>query len=66
MPIESDNGAEPSNNGSDPVSDPGDNDARTPFERFEGLTRQLLSVPKAELDKRRAKDKRPRSTKAGS
>ncbi len=59
MAQESANGSDPSNgaspNGSDPL---GAND-QTPFERFEHLTREILSAPKAELDKRREKVKRP-------
>ncbi len=49
--------AKPPVNGSDPAKrdDPG------PFERFERLTRDILAVPKAELDKRREKPKRPRT-----
>jgi hypothetical protein len=33
-------------------------DRRTPFQRFEDLTRRLVSVPKAELDKQLKKAKR--------
>jgi hypothetical protein len=49
---------EPSN-----VSEPAD-DNQSAFERFEDLTRRLLSVPKSELDARRKNDKpkRPRRT----
>lgn len=45
-------------NGSDPAkrNDP------TPYERFERLTREILSVPKDEIDKRREKAKRPSTT----
>jgi hypothetical protein len=31
------------------------NDLRTPFERFEDLTRRLTKVPKSEVDKLRKK-----------
>lgn len=48
---ESANGSGPTVNGSEPE------DTRTPFERFEDLTKQLLSVPKAEIDERREKRK---------
>ena len=42
-------------------SDPAKSDGATPYERFERLTRDILSVPKAEIDKRREKAaKRPR------
>lgn len=41
------------NNGAAHVSD------ETPFERFERLTKQLLAVSKAELDKQRGKAKKP-------
>lgn len=48
----------PSPNGSDPAK----GDGPTAFERFERLTRDILSVPKAEIDKRREKQpKRPRA-----
>lgn len=43
-------------NGAGPASDEGDN--TTPFERFERLTKQLLTVPKEELDKRVKQAKR--------
>lgn len=39
-----------SRNGASPEPDEADN--LSPFERFERLTRQVLSVPKDELDKR--------------
>ena len=65
MPEESANGSDPSHNGTDPTLD-GESDGRAPFERFEDLTKEILSVPKAELDKRRKKAKRPRSTSARS
>jgi hypothetical protein len=63
---ESADGAGTSNNGSDPGLNGSDlpDDGRTPFERFEDLTRSILSVPKAELDKRRAKAKRPARTRS--
>lgn len=32
----------------------------TPFQRFEALTRQVMSVPKAEIDKRADKAKKER------
>lgn len=41
-------------NGSDPAS----SDSATPFERFERLTRRLVSVPKEEIDKQRKKASR--------
>ena len=51
-------------NGSDPAkvsdSDPAEAEGLTPYERFERLTRQIVAVPKAEVDKRREKAKRPR------
>jgi len=50
--------AKQSANGSDPAK--GD-DGPTPFERFERLTREIVAVPKAEIDKRREKPKRPRT-----
>lgn len=36
-------------------SDPAKSADSTPYERFESLTREILSVPKTEIDKRRAK-----------
>lgn len=39
-------------------SDPDEN--LTPFEKFERLTKQLVSVPKSEIDKRREQAKPPR------
>lgn len=48
-----------SRNGAKPDSDEADN--LTPFERFERLTRHVLSVPKAEIDKRRDQSKRSRT-----
>lgn len=50
--------AKESANGSDPAK----GDVPTPYERFERLTRDILSVPKSEIDKRREKAKRPRFT----
>jgi len=58
--MESVNGSRPaSSNGSGPSDD--DNADGTEFDRFKHLTRQLLKVPKAELDRRReqAKSKTP-------
>ncbi len=56
--------ASESANGSDPAnvsgSDPTDGEGPTPYERFERLTREIVKVPKAEVDKRREKAKRPR------
>lgn len=53
--------AQESVNGSDPTKN---GDGGTPYERFERLTREILKVPKAELDKRREKtNKRPRKTR---
>jgi len=49
--------AKQSANGSDPAKD----DGPTPYERFERLTREIIAVPKAEIDKRREKPKRPRA-----
>ena len=49
-----------SRNGAEPVSDEADN--LSPFERFERLTKQLLSVPKAEIDKQRQKSKKRAKT----
>jgi hypothetical protein len=61
--------ASDSANGSDPTevssSDPAEDEGLTPYERFERLTREIVAVPKAEVDERREKAKRPRS-KAGS
>lgn len=45
-------------NGSDSATGEGP----TPYERFERLTREILGVPKSEVDKRRQTAKRPRST----
>lgn len=66
MPKQSANGSEPSDNGSAPALNGSDqpDDGRAPFERFDDLTREILSVPKSELDKRREKTKRPRSPSA--
>lgn len=50
--------ANESRNGADPAK----GDVPTPYERFERLTREILSVPKSEIDKRREKSKRPRAT----
>lgn len=50
----------------DPLTDPRSTpDGASAFERFERLTRQLLSVPKKELDARldQAKRKSPRRTR---
>ena len=47
---------EPSNGG-DPSND------LTPFERFERLTKHLVSVPKSEVDARRKKAKAKRPTR---
>ena len=35
-------------------------DDKTPFERFEDLAKKLLGVPKEEVDKMRAQEKRER------
>jgi len=48
---ESDNGAAPDGN-------------LSPFERFERLTKNLIAVPKAEIDERRKKDKAERKRAA--
>jgi hypothetical protein len=40
--------------GSGPMPEP---DARTPFERFEDLTRKLVRVPKSEIDEKRRASK---------
>lgn len=42
-------------------SGPDESDNQTPFGRFERVTRQVLSVPKAEIDKKRTKAKRTRA-----
>jgi len=56
--------ASESANGSDPAkvdgSDPTEDEGLTPYERFECLTREIVAVPKADIDKRREKAKRPR------
>lgn len=56
--------ASESANGSDPAKgrrpDPTEDEGLTPFERFERLTREIVAVPKAEVDKRREKATRPR------
>lgn len=58
MASESANGSDPAKvSGSDPTEDGGP----TPYERFEWLTREIVAVPKAEVDKRREKAKRPRN-----
>jgi hypothetical protein len=44
------------------VPEPADN--RSAFERFEDLTRRLLSVPKSEVDARRKKDEQKRKRAA--
>lgn len=41
-------------------SDPAKGEVPTAYERFERLTREIVTVPKAEVDKRREKAKRPR------
>ena len=59
MVPESVNGSKPqreSANGSSPGQD--DEDCGTEFERFERLTRQILSVPKDEVDRKRERAKR--------
>ncbi len=40
-----------------------DEDATTPFENFQDLLKQVLSVPKEELDKRRAEYEREKKEK---
>lgn len=42
-------------------SGPDESDNQTPFGRFERMTRQVLSVPKAEIDKKHTKAKRTRA-----
>jgi len=58
--------ASESANGSDPAkvraSDASEGEGLTPYERFERLTREIVAIPKAELDERREKAKRPRKT----
>lgn len=63
MASESANGSDPAKaNGPGPTdSDPTEGDGLTPYERFERLTREIVSVPKAEINKRREKAKRPRT-----
>ena len=39
----------------------GVSEAATPFERFSALTRQVLSVPKKEIDRREAEWKQARA-----
>lgn len=50
--------ADESSNGREP------GDGLTPFERLERLTKNLLVVPKAEVDERRKKDKAERKRAA--
>jgi hypothetical protein len=38
-----------------------DTDKRTPFERFESLTKRLVRVPKAEVDALRKREKHRRA-----
>jgi hypothetical protein len=40
-----------------------DEDPTTPFENFQNLLSEVLSVPKEELDKRRAEEKRRKKEK---
>jgi hypothetical protein len=52
-------------NGSEYVDDePEDN--RTAFERFEALTKRLIKVPKAEIDKARKRDDDKRRKRAAT
>jgi hypothetical protein len=51
--------AEPSND-AEPV------DNRTPFERFENLTRRIVAVPKAEVDALRKKQQQARRKRTTS
>jgi hypothetical protein len=50
--------ADEASNGSEPA------DNRTPFERFEDLTRKIVGVPKAEVDALRKKQQKRRSAAA--
>lgn len=50
--------AEEASNGSDP------GDGVSPFERFERLTKHVVSVPKSEIDERRKKLKAERKRAA--
>lgn len=59
MAQESANGSKPADappSGNDP--DPADNGEGTPFQRFERLTRKLVSVPKTEVNQRLEQAKR--------
>jgi hypothetical protein len=42
---------------------PEDRDDRSPFERFEQLTKRLVQVPKSEVDKLRKKQARRKPTR---
>ncbi len=42
-----------------------DEDDTTPFDNFQETLKQVLSVPKEELDKRRAEYKREKKKRAG-
>jgi hypothetical protein len=44
----------------DPATNGSDADARTPFERFEALTRKIVGVPKGEVDALRKKQQQAR------
>jgi hypothetical protein len=45
------------------IIQPQPEDTRTPYKRFEDLTRQLLTVSKEELDKRQAEYERKKKRK---
>lgn len=51
-----------SSNGSKPSDN--DDDGGNAFERFEQLTRQIISVPKDEIDRRRERAKRKPKTRS--
>ena len=52
---------DPASSHHDPPPTPGDG-TRTPFERFEELTRQLVKVPKSAIAAQRKHDKDPDGT----
>jgi hypothetical protein len=43
--------------------EPQPEDTRTPYQRFEDLAKQVFSVPKEEIDKRRAEYERKKKRK---
>jgi len=61
---QSSNGGDPANRASANGSEPHNEDTGNAFERFERLTRELVSVPKVELDRRLARAKRAKRKRA--